>query len=419
VTEGIRERSRRIGRSSSRAAAWLAWSSWGLSLALTALSLLLLDLNPSYPNAHVFDFWFEDTLVATLFATVGAIVASRRPENLVGWLLCLFGLVAAMSHFSSQYAIYAAQSAHGSLPGGELLTVVAQFLWSPYQGLIILLALLFPDGLLPSALWRWLARLTVIGIVVLTIAVTFSSIPYTGLGHVHNPIGMWGGGASRIVECICFVFVLIAAAALLARLRHARGIERQQIKWFVYAGAVLGSGDFLKYVLYWTFDVWWAWWVGLVIQTVGLIGVPIAMGIAILRYRLYEIDLIINRTLVYGSLTATLVALYFVGIVVLQRIFVLLTGQQSTLAVVASTLAIAAMFSPLRRRIQGFVDRRFYRRKYDAAKTLETFSTQLRDETDLEALRGDLVGVVAETMQPTHVSVWLRPDTAPQRRHPG
>jgi len=142
----------------------------------------------------------------------------------------------------------------------------------------------------------------------------------------------------------------------------------------------------------------------------GLSG-PIAIGIAILRYRLYEIDLIINRTLVYGSLTAILVALYFVGIVVLQRVFVLLTGQKSTLAVVASTLVIAALFNPLRRRIQSFIDRRFYRRKYDAVKTLEAFTATLRNETDLDALSYDLVGVVRETMQPEHVSLWLRPDT--------
>jgi len=144
---------------------------------------------------------------------------------------------------------------------------------------------------------------------------------------------------------------------------------------------------------------------------VGGLGGPIAIGIAILRYRLYEIDTLINRALVYGSLTATLVGLYLVGIVVLQRFFVVLTGQQSTLAVVASTLLIAALFNPLRRRIQRFIDRRFYRRKYDAGKTLEAFSAKLRDETDLDALSNDLVGVVRETMQPAHVSLWLRPDT--------
>jgi hypothetical protein len=151
---------------------------------------------------------------------------------------------------------------------------------------------------------------------------------------------------------------------------------------------------------------------------IGGLGGPIAIGIAILRYRLYEIDTLINRTLVYGALTAILAALYFGGIVVLQRVFVALTGEQSTLAVVASTLLIAALFNPLRRRIQGFIDRRFYRRKYDAAKTLESFSAKLRDETDLDALSDDLVGVVRETVQPAHVSLWLRPDTASQREQP-
>jgi hypothetical protein len=145
--------------------------------------------------------------------------------------------------------------------------------------------------------------------------------------------------------------------------------------------------------------------------TLSFAGVPVAVGIAILRYRLYEIDILINRTLVYGSLTATLVAIYFGGIVVLQRLLVVLTGERSTLAVVASTLLIAALFNPLRRRIQSFIDRRFYRRKYDARKTLEVFSAKLRDETDLEALNSELVGVVRETMQPKHLALWLRPDT--------
>jgi hypothetical protein len=158
----------------------------------------------------------------------------------------------------------------------------------------------------------------------------------------------------------------------------------------------------------------WIGGVGYALVLIGLAGMPIAMGIAITRYRLYEIDLLINRTLVYGSLTAVLVALYFVGIVVLQRLFVALTGERSTLAVVVSTLAIAALFTSLRRRIQSFIDRRFYRRKYDARKTLQAFSVTLRDETDLDALSDDLVGVVRETMQPAHVSVWLRPDTTPK-----
>ena len=198
--------------------------------------------------------------------------------------------------------------------------------------------------------------------------------------------------------------------------RNARGIERQQIKWLLYVGPLffIAVGLHIGFYYFWLAESSWGLWASYLLVAIGGLSGPIAIGIAILRYRLYEIDLIINRTLVYGSLTATLVALYFGVIVVLQRLFVLLTGQQSTLAVVASTLLIAALFTPLRRRIQGFIDRRFYRRKYDARKTLEAFSTKLREETDLEALRGDLVGVIRETMQPAHVSLWLRPETAPK-----
>ena len=184
------------------------------------------------------------------------------------------------------------------------------------------------------------------------------------------------------------------------------------MKWLLYAAALFFVGNVLKNTIFSPLGgVSWGLWIGYLLVAVGGLGGPISIGIAILRYRLYEIDTLINRTLVYGSLTATLIALYFGGIVVLQRLFVLLTGQQSTLAVVASTLAIAALFNPLRRRIQGFIDRSFYRRKYDAVKTLEAFSAKLRDETDLEALNAELVEVVRETMQPSHISLWQRPDT--------
>jgi len=200
----------------------------------------------------------------------------------------------------------------------------------------------------------------------------------------------------------------------LMRRLYARGVERQQTKWFTYTSAVAASGAILDDIISEPFELVWLGRVGHALVLVGLAGIPISMGIALTRYRLYEIDLIINRTLVYGSLTATLVALYISGIVLLQRVFVLLTGQQSTLAVVASTLVIAALFNPLRRRIQSFVDRRFYRKRYDARKTLEAFSAKLRDETDLNALSEDLTSVVRETMQPAHVSLWLRSERAPK-----
>jgi hypothetical protein len=173
-----------------------------------------------------------------------------------------------------------------------------------------------------------------------------------------------------------------------------------------------GGASLPTYTVLEAVDLRWLQLIGHVSALIGIVGVPTAVGIAILRYRLYDIDLIINRTLVYGSLTAMLLGLYFGGIVVLQRLIVLLTGQKSTLAVVASTLLIAALFTPLRRHIQSFIDRRFYRRKYDATKTLEAFSATLRDETNLDAVSDDLVGVVRETMQPAHVSLWLRPETA-------
>jgi hypothetical protein len=209
----------------------------------------------------------------------------------------------------------------------------------------------------------------------------------------------------------------VAAGSVIVGRRNARGIERQQIKWLLYVGPLffIAVGLHIGFYYFWLTERSWGLWASYLLVPISGLSGPIAIGIAILRYRLYDIDILINRTLVYGSLTATLVALYFGGIVVLQRFFVLLTGQQSTLAVVASTLLIAALFTPLRRRIQSFIDRSFYRRKYDARKTLEAFASKLRDETDLEALNNELVGVARETMQPAHVSLWLRPDKAPKK----
>jgi len=207
-----------------------------------------------------------------------------------------------------------------------------------------------------------------------------------------------------------YALLVVGALSMVARMRQAGSTERQQIKWFAYATTVSISGVILKNTLYPALGGIWVWWVGFLLAAVGLAGSPVAMGLAIFRYRLYQIDLLINRTLVYGTLTAVLALVYVGSVMVLQYAFRALTGEGSQLAVVASTLAIAALFIPLRRRIQSFIDKRFYRKKYDARKTLEAFSAKLRDETDLDALNAELVGVVSETIQPAHVTLWLRHD---------
>jgi hypothetical protein len=402
---------------SRRTAAWLAWSLWALSLALTALSLLLLVLNLSRPDVPVYSFWAENVLFSIGYSTVGAVIVPRMPhENRIGWLFCAIGLLWAVLHFIGEYAIYALLAEPGSLPAGELASWIYSWLWVPGLGLLMFICLLFPNWRLPSARWRWFARLSALATLVGMVLAAFSPGRIVlGLPAIRNPLGIEGlPNAYKAVQVLMLVLIAISVASLLMRRVYARGVERQQTKWFTYTTAVAASGAILQYIISEPLGLVWLGGVAYALVLIGLVGIPISMGIAITRYKLYEIDLLINRTLVYGSLTAMLVALYFGGIVVLQRVFVLLTGQQSTLAVVASTLLIAALFTPLRRRIQSFIDRRFYRRKYDARKTLEAFSATLRDETDLEALNNDLVGVVRETMQPAHVSLWLRPDTVPK-----
>jgi hypothetical protein len=229
--------------------------------------------------------------------------------------------------------------------------------------------------------------------------------------QIVNPYGV-NSPVVRVVQVAAAVVVVgsmvASAISVIIRARRAGRVERQQIKWLAYGGALLVGTIFVG-----GFISIWSVAVGIVAIRIALLGLPVFTGMAIVRYRLYEIDLIINRTLVYSVLTGTLAMVYFGGVATTQAIFRILTGQeqQPQLAVVISTLVVAALFSPLRRRIQGFIDRRFYRRKYDARKTLEAFSTKLRDETDLDALRDDLVGVVRETMQPARVSLWLRPET--------
>src|SRR5215213_8018208 len=369
---------RGIGGVSRHTSVWLAWGLCALSLALTALSLLLFILNLSYPNTHLFEPWLDNTLTALFYPTVGAIVASRRPQNPVGWLLCLYGLVISIGYFCAEYAIYALLAQPGSLPAGEAMVWIVSWILPIMNGLQVFYILLFPTGRLPSRRWRWLGWLTVAFVVVGAILAAFSSGALLGiLGPIQNPLGIEGFSNiyyKAVLFTMASLLTLAAALAVFIRLRRAIGVVRQQIKWFAYAAVASVSAGILAYINPRVIDTpLWFERVSFALNIALIPAVPIAIGIAILRYRLYDIDILINRTLVYGSLTAMLVALYFGGIVVLQRFFVLLTGQQSTLAVVASTLLIAALFTPLRRRMQGFVDRRFYRKKYDARKTLETF----------------------------------------------
>src|SRR5215216_1446307 len=376
-----------------------------LSLALTALSLFLLVLNSSPPPDLGVNY-----LGAVGFSVMGAVIVPHlSPENPIGWLFCATGLLFGVTDFSAQYARYALLIAPGSLPAGEAVAWIFSWAWVPALGLNVFLLLLFPNGRLPSRRWRWFFWLSLLLLAGGATLQGFASGPVTDLGGIYNPLGVEGlPNAFKLIQTLLFTLMLISAASLFVRRLHASGVERQQLKWFTYTSTLAISGAILTYTLSEATGSVWLGWAGYLLTLVGLIGIPISMGIAILRYRLYEIDLIINRTLVYGLLTAILALVYFGSVTALQSLFSLLTGQGNTLAIVVSTLAIAALFNPLRRRIQSFIDRRFYRRKYDAAMILEAFGTKLRDQTDLEKLCEDLAEVVDETMQPAHVSVILR-----------
>jgi len=360
------------------------------------------------------------------FPVVGALVASRRPENPVGWICLAVGLLWMFSGFTDVYGFYGV-TRPGSVPFPIVLAGINNFLWVPSVGLIgTYLLLLFPDGALPSRRWRPLAWLCGAVLVSESVGSMLSPGPLAHLGGVQNPFGLegapWVEIAGNAVLPLLPLCMLASALSLVMRYRRAGGEQREQIKWI--ASSALAVVVVYMVTLGLSLLSWTDWfvegnppWLILLQYAAGtsLTAIPIAVGFAVLKYRLYDIDIIINRALVYGSLTVTLVVVYLGGIISLQGLFRALTGQGSQLAIVATTLAIAAFFNSARRRIQAFIDRRFYRRKYDARKTLEVFSAKLRDETDLEALSEELARVVGETMQPAHVSIWLRPDEAPRR----
>jgi hypothetical protein len=417
---------------SRRAAARLAWSLAGLSLAMfvASVALWLLARSTHVPSSWGADLSVGGMLVMVLFLPfpiVGALIASRRPHNPIGWILLVEGFLWMLTVMFDYYSVYGVAQP-GSVPFPVGIAGLNNSVWVPAVGLLgTYLILLFPDGRLPSRRWRPLAWLSGMVIVLISTTGLFAPEPLPGFGGVRNPFGLeehpWVADAFYVVLPLLPLCMLASALSLVLRYRRSGGEVRQQIKWIAFAASVAGlvylSTIVSGLIILGPQTTGRAgsppFWLDLLIYVALLSfgGVPVAVGFAVLRYRLYNIDLLINRTLVYGSLTATLALVYFGGVATTQAIFRALTGQQEQqpqLAIVASTLVIAALFNPLRRRIQSFIDRRFYRRKYDAAKTIEGFSMKLRDETDLEALSDELVGVVREAMQPAHASLWLRPD---------
>jgi len=350
---------------------------------------------------------------------LGSLIASRRPRNPYGWVWLGFGLGLTLNQLAVSYSAYALVEP-GTLVAPLTISDVLGLGNQVSLGLAPFLLLLFPTGRLPSRRWRPVAWISALSGAMIVLLVFLFDDP--------DKVGGTIGIMAASVVFIIFATIAVSALSLLFRYRRASGVERQQLKWVAFA-AVLAALFLVGQQLFWLAGLLISYLVGGDLPTLNrslenLLNVAITVclyagvGIAILRYRLYDIDIIINRTLVYGSLTVFLALVYFGGVISLQGLLRALTGQGSQLAIVASTLLIAALFNPLRRRVQNFIDHLFYRRKYDAAKTLEAFSAKLRDETDIDALNSELLSTVRETVQPEHVSLWLRPDANPTRTSP-
>ena len=406
---------------SRRAAAWLFWSLYGLTICLSTIWswVLLIGQDGSRNALYLASEALISLAAPVVFAIVAALIVSRQPRNTVGWVLMvpvgLFVVGGPIENYIGHLALST------STPTVPLLLMLWFNSWNWLLLIfpLLFIPLLFPNGHPPTPRWRWVGVAAIAWAALFVLLATLSQQIHTNTTPdivFDNPMGVLGTDTvDRLVGVWIVGLLALALAcvvALFVRYRRANETEREQIKWLLFACAVFlvvyvgsfasrldGTSSLGGYI--------WQVFFGL-----SIINLPAAIGIAILRYRLYDIDVVINRTLVYGSLTATLALVYFGGVTVTQAIFQTLTDQDELpqLVVVASTLVIAALFNPLRRRIQSFIDRRFYRRKYDARKTLEAFSATLRNETDLEALSEELAGVVRGTMQPAHVSVWLRPN---------
>jgi hypothetical protein len=412
----------------------VAWFLWILTMVCATASFLLrfqinaLLLRNVQGTAYLQEQLYWLLLIPALvpaYATVGAIVASRRPGNAVGWLCLSLGLLVSVQQFTWNYAALALEITPGSLPAGQFVAWLANvillapllpsYLPSPPL-LLTLLLLIFPNGRFLSCRWRFVAWIAVACACVSTFLTIISPTLTAGLHtNITNPIGIREFGfVANIINILLYVVEYIVFLATITsifiRWKLARGKERQQLKWLMYMG-IVSAATGLLYLLssYLPLSPYIPVVIGAVCIAGITIGIPVAIGIAMLKHRLYDIDILINRTLVYGILTATLTLIYFGSIILLQILLQGMISQTNDVAIVASTLAIAALFQPFRHHIQNFIDRRFYRRKYDATRTLAAFSATLRNEVDLNQLREQLVAVVEETMQPAFVSLWLCP----------
>jgi hypothetical protein len=408
----------------ARTAAWLAWTLAGLTVAIYAVAVVLTILTLIVDPSRLAEA--AGGLVTILpyfsFPVVGVLIASRRPGNAIGWICLIAGLFWT-AFFENDVSNAYELARTGTVESSVKMDALSQASWVFPVGLLgIYMILLFPDGRLPSRRWRPFALFAGAVMVLINVSFVLAPGPLDSHPGVQNPFGLeqfpWMTGAAVVTVLLLPLCILVSAFSLVLRFRRANQEMREQIKWLAFAASFVGltyfgtlaSGLLLapdSYTTNETAPLWVS--VSQLLSYVSFASVPIAIGFAVLKYRLYDIEIIINRTLVYGPLTAALVLIYVGGVVSLQYAFRGLTGSESQLAIVASTLAIAALFNPLRRRIQDVTDRRFYRQKYDAARTLEAFSRRLRNETDLDALGGDVLTVVRETMQPAHLSLWLKP----------
>jgi hypothetical protein len=380
----------------------VAWSLWAVALVLLPAGPILFAVESAAASAIPSAVGL--LCVQLTASSVGVIIARRLPENAVGWIFLALGAGLGLALGTAVWSQVGLETDTGPLPGDDAAAWLSSWLLVPLvSGLPMLLLLLFPDGRFVSRRWRRVG-LTIAGLVTV-VSVLTALQPGRIEPGLQNPMAPGGavGDVIEVLNVIATVLALpafaLAVAGLVVRFRRSRGIERQQLKWFTYVAAIAAVGLLVGIVSSGPLSD-----VGFAAGLLGLAGLPVAAGIAIMRYRLYDIDVVINRTLVYAALTATLAATY-VGLVLLLQ---LLLSPGSDLAIAGSTLAVAALFGPARARIQAGVDRRFYRRKYDATRTVEVFGARLRDQVDLAALGGELRGVVAETMQPAHVSLWLR-----------